>query len=62
MLLKLKGAIVLLLEESYEQKWCKHLVRENGKWAAHTACDRGARRTMGNDILAHKKLSKSFMS
>ena len=45
-LLKLIGAIALLLVESDEQKWCKNLVRENGKCFVHVSCDEGMCGTM----------------
>ena len=59
-LLKLSGAVVLLLVESDEAKWRKHLQTENGKWVIYVRCDKAIYGTMNAALLAYKKLAKLF--
>jgi hypothetical protein len=58
-LLKLTGAVALLLVES-DPKWRKHLRKENGKWVIYVICKKAIYGTMNAALLAYKKLAKLF--
>ena len=58
-LLKLTGAVALLLVES-DSKWKKHLRKENGKWVIYVICKKAIYGTMNAALLAYKKLAKLF--
>jgi hypothetical protein len=58
-LLKLTGAVALLLVES-DPKWKKHLRKENGKWVIYVICKKAIYGTMNAALLAYKKLAKLF--
>ena len=60
-LLKLTGAVALLLVES-DSKWKKHLRKENGKWVIYVICKKAIYGTMNAALLAYKKLAKLFRS
>ena len=60
LLLKLTGAVALLLVESDEAKWRKHLQIDNGKWVIYVRCDKAIYGTMNAALLAYKKLAKLF--
>jgi len=45
-LLKLTGAVALLLVESDEEKWKKHVVQENGKCTIYVLCNKDIYGTM----------------
>ena len=60
-LLKLTGAVALLLVES-DPKWKKHLRKENGKWVIYVICKKAIYGTMNAALLAYKKLAKLFRS
>ena len=56
-LLKLTGAVALLLIES-DPKWKKHLRKENGKLVIYVICKKAIYGTMNAALLAYKKLAK----
>jgi hypothetical protein len=58
-LLKVTGAVALLLVES-DSKWKKHLRKENGKWVIYVICKKAIYGTMNAALLAYKKLAKLF--
>jgi hypothetical protein len=58
-LLKVTGAVALLLVES-DQKWRKHLRKENGKYVIYVICKKAIYGTMNAALLAYKKLAKLF--
>jgi hypothetical protein len=58
-LLKVTGAVALLLVES-DSKWRKHLRKENGKWVIYVICKKAIYGTMNAALLAYKKLAKLF--
>ena len=60
LILKLTGAVALLLVESDEAKWRRHLKQENGKWVLYVRCDKAIYGTMNAALLAYKKLAKLF--
>ena len=60
LLLKLTGQVAALLVESDEDKWGKHLRKENGKYILYVKCDRAIYGTMNAALLAYKKLAKLF--
>ena len=57
-LLKLTGAVELLLFESNPTRWKKHLARENCKWILCVICDKTTHGTMNATLLSHKKLAQ----
>ena len=59
-LLKVTGAVALLLIESNPNKWRKHLQKENGKWVIYIICKKAIYGTMNAALLAYKKLAKLF--
>jgi hypothetical protein len=59
-LLKVTGAVALLLVESDPSKWRKHLRKENGKWVIYVICKKAIYGTMNAALLAYKKLAKLF--
>ena len=59
-LLKVTGAIALLLVESEPGKWKKHLRQENGKYVIYVLCKKAIYGTMNAALLAYKKLAKLF--
>jgi len=61
-LLKITGAVALLLVESNPSKWKKHLRKENGKWIIYATCDRTIYGTMNAALLSYKKLARSLAS
>ena len=61
-LLKVTGAVALLLVESDPNKWKKHLQKENGKWVIYVICKKAIYGTMNAALLAYKKLAKLFRS
>ena len=60
LILKLTGAVAILLVEADEDKWRKHLQKENGKWVIYVSCDKVIYGTMNAALLAYKKLAKLF--
>ena len=60
LLLKLTGAVAILLVESDESKWKQHLQKENGNWVIYVRCDKAIYGTMNAALLAYKKLAKLF--
>ena len=58
-LLKVTGAVALLLVES-DPKWKKHLRKENGKYVIYVICKKAIYGTMNAALLAYKKLAKLF--
>ena len=60
LLLKLTGQVAALLVESDEDKWGKHLQKENGKYILYVKCDKAIYGTMNAALLAYKKLAKLF--
>ena len=54
MLLKLRGAISLVLIESNESECRKCLVRESSKWLVHVTCEKGVYGAMNAALIAHK--------
>lgn len=61
-ILKLSGEVALLLVECDEDRWKKHLRKENGKWVLYTVCKKAIYGTMNAALLAYKKLAKLFKS
>ena len=61
-LLKVTGAVALLLVESDPNKWKKHLRNENGKYVIYVICKKAIYGTMNAALLAYKKLAKLFRS
>ena len=61
-LLKLAGGVALLLVESDEEKWKKHVVQENGKCTVYVLCNKAIYGTMNAALLAYRKLAKLFKS
>ena len=59
-LLKVTGAVALLLVESDSAKWKKHLRKENGKYVIYVLCKKAIYGTMNAALLAYKKLAKLF--
>jgi hypothetical protein len=59
-LLKVTGAVALLLVESEPSKWRKHLRKENGKYVIYVLCKKAIYGTMNAALLAYKKLAKLF--
>jgi hypothetical protein len=59
-LLKVTGAVALLLVESEPAKWRKHLRKENGKYVIYVLCKKAIYGTMNAALLAYKKLAKLF--
>jgi hypothetical protein len=59
-LLKVTGAVALLLVESEPDKWRKHLRKENGKYVIYVLCKKAIYGTMNAALLAYKKLAKLF--
>ncbi len=45
-LIKLTGAVALLIVESDEEKWKKHVVQENGKCTIYVHCNKALYGTM----------------
>jgi len=62
LLLKLIGAVALLLVESDEEKWKKHIVQENGKCTIYVLCNKAIYGTTNAALLAYRKLAKLFKS
>ena len=60
LLLKLTGAVAILLVESDADKWKQHLQKENGNWVIYVRCDKAIYGTMNAALLAYKKLAKLF--
>ena len=54
---KFTGALALLLVEC-DDKWRKHLRRENGKWVMHAKCSKIMHRTINAALKACKKLAR----
>jgi len=61
-LLKLTGAVALLLVESDEEKWKKHVVQENGKCTIYVLCNKAIYGTINAALLVYRKLAKLFKS
>ena len=61
LILKLTGAVAILLVEADGEKWRPHLQRENGKWVIYVSCDKAIYGTMNAALLAYKKLVKLFL-
>lgn len=59
-LLKVTGAVALLLVESDPDKWRKHLKKERGKYVIYVLCKKAIYGTMNAALLAYKKLAKLF--
>jgi hypothetical protein len=59
-LLKVTGAVALLLVESDPNTWRKHLQKENGKYVIYVLCKKAIYGTMNAALLAYKKLAKLF--
>ena len=57
-ILYLAGSVVMLLVDSYEQKWKKHLHKEDGKWVIYVVCNKLTYSIMNAALLAYKKLPK----
>ena len=57
-ILRLTGSVAILLVESDEKKWKKHLRREKGQWVIYVLCNRAIYGTMNASLLAYKKLAK----
>lgn len=52
LILKLTGAVAILLVESDEEKWRPNLQKENGKWVIYVSCDKAIYSTMNAALLA----------
>ena len=61
-ILKLTGAVALLLVESNLTKWRKHLKREKGKWIVYVRATKIIYGTVKAAIKAYKKLARYLKS
>ena len=61
LILKLIGAVAILLVESDEKRWSKHLQKENGKSIIYMNQNKVIYGTMNAALLAYKKLAKLFL-
>ena len=57
-ILKLTGAVALLLVDSDPDKWQKHLRKDNGKFVIYVMCNKAIYGTMNAALLVYKKLAK----
>ena len=62
MLIKLTGAVTLLLIESDRKKWSKHLKRENGKWIIYVLAKKWICSMTKAALKPYKKLAKILKS
>ena len=56
-IIKFTGAAALLLVE-YDERWRKHLRRENGKWAIYSKCSKIIYGTINAALMACRKLAR----
>ena len=61
-IIMLTGAVALLLVESDNAKWRKHLKRENGKWIICTLATKVIYGTVKATLKAYKKLARYLRS
>ena len=61
-ILRLTGAVALLLVESDEAKWRKHLKRENGKWVVYVLATKVIYGIVRAVLKAYKKLARYLRS
>ena len=54
--LKMSGSVALFLLESDQNKWRKHVVKDNGKCETHAACERGMCAMINAVLLEYKKV------
>lgn len=59
-MLKLKGAVALLLVESDPKNWKKYLRMENRQYVIYVICNKAIYSTMNDALLMYKKLAKMF--
>ena len=61
-MLRLTGAVALILTEADPDKWKKHLRKEDGRWLIYGVCTKAIYGTMNTALLAYKKLAKLLSS
>ena len=62
LILKLIGAVAMLLVEIDPKRWRKHLWQELDKWVIYVICTKAIYGTMNAALLAYKKLARLFYS
>ena len=55
--LKITGAVALLLAESNQKRWNKHLQKERGRPVIYVVCKKAIYGTLNTAILAYIKLT-----